>query len=168
MPPPDLHEIMLDLDSLQKKYNKLFPSNEFSYDNASYNRVKSGLASFKKALIEYGEDFKEKSGWATLLQYVILALPYALRMPQWDDEKNNASRVSALNKMDVFGKAAVKGLLQNDLSLEKWERHKASLSPHQLYLKSTIEELDKCIDKRKKKEEKYDKQTKKRKKLDSK
>ncbi|EGC28693.1 hypothetical protein DICPUDRAFT_100057 [Dictyostelium purpureum] len=168
MPPPDLHEIMEELDDLQKKYNKLYPNNKFCYDNQSYNRVKSGLAAFKKALVEYGENFKEKSGWATLLQYVILAIPYALRMPLWDDEKNNASRISALSKMDVFGKAAVKGLLQNDIPLEKWERHRVSLNPHSFYLRSTIEELDKCIEKRRKKEEKHDKQSKKRKKSEPK
>eukprot|EP01133_Synstelium_polycarpum_P003599 gene3599-4123_t len=163
MPPPDLHEIMEELDTLQKQYNKLFPNNKFVFDNNSYNRVKSGLASFKKALVENGDGFKDKSAWSTLLQYVIQALPYALRMPQWDDEKNNASRVSAISKMDLFGKCAVKGLLQNDLSIEKWERHRMTLLPHSSYLTNTIDELNKCIDKRKKKDAKLEKTTKKRK-----
>ncbi|GAM25457.1 hypothetical protein SAMD00019534_086320 [Acytostelium subglobosum LB1] len=163
MPPPDLTEYTQELDSLQKKYNKLFPNNKFVFDNNSYNRVKSGLNNFKKQLVENGEEFKEKSAWSTLLQYVVQALPYVVRMPQWDDEKNNQSRQAALAKMDLFGKAAVRGLMLNDTSLEKWERYRVSLMQHANHLTTTIEELNKSIERAKKKEAKLEKSIKKRK-----
>lgn len=110
LPTPDIQPMEEQLTELKKNIFRSLPSSRLvkNTDSVSYTRAATHLSTFKKTVVQNGQNLSESENWDALLDYCLMAWPIVRATPIWDNKTHNSIRRGCFKTLSYHCLCALK------------------------------------------------------------
>lgn len=144
LPIPDIQPMEEQLTQLKKNIFRSLPSSRLvkNTDSVGYTRAATHLSTFRKTVIQNGQNLNESENWDALLDYCLMAWPIVRATPIWDNKTHNSIRRGCFKQLSyhclcalkaagiALGEQRLKNLLSQMASMKADCDDIASCEPH--------------------------------------
>lgn len=110
LPMPDIQPMEEQLTQLKKNIFRSLPSSRLvkNTDSVAYTRAATHLNTFRKMVVQNGQNLNESEHWDALLDYCLMAWPLVRATPIWDNKTHNSMRRGCFKTLSYHCLCALK------------------------------------------------------------
>lgn len=110
LPMPDIQPMEDQLAQLKKNIFRSLPSSRLmkNTDSVGYTRAATHLSTFRKMVVQYGQNLNDSENWDALLDYCLMAWPIVRATPIWDNKTHNSIRRGCFKTLSYHCLCALK------------------------------------------------------------
>lgn len=110
LPMPDIQPMEEQLTQLKKNIFRSLPSSRLvkNTDSVGYTRAATHLNTFRKMVVQNGQNLNESENWDALLDYCLMAWPIVRATPIWDNKTHNSIRRGCFKTLSYHCLCALK------------------------------------------------------------